>query len=123
MLKNFRDYHCGLIGYQIKKKARPPTPGLSTFIHQHVDDFSIKRRNATNTGPTDKKAPFIPTVNSKSALYSNPSLLKPVELKQSVPPGFKEGKKQLIINLKKKSVSLVYFVSSPVLRESLKGRT
>ncbi|XP_076906352.1 protein MICRORCHIDIA 6-like [Bidens hawaiensis] len=97
MTWEYWDYHCGLIGYQIKKKARPPTPGLSNFIHQHVDDFSIKRRNATNTGPTDKKAPFIPTVNSKSALYSNPSLLKPVELKQSVPPGFKEGS-----NLKRK---------------------
>ncbi|XP_076960530.1 protein MICRORCHIDIA 6-like [Bidens hawaiensis] len=97
MTWEYWDYHCGLIGYQIKKKARPPTPGLSTFIHQHVEDFSQKRRNATDAGPTNKKAPFIATVNSKSAFYSNPSLLKPVELKQSFPPGFKEGS-----NLKRK---------------------
>ncbi|KAI7754059.1 hypothetical protein M8C21_009574 [Ambrosia artemisiifolia] len=98
MTWEYWDYHCGLIGYQIKKKARPPsdTPGLANFIHQHVEDYSRKRRSAD--GPTKKApAPVIATVNSKTALYSSPSFLKPVELKQSFPPGFKEGS-----NLKRK---------------------
>ncbi|MFS7971744.1 putative morc, S5 domain 2 protein [Helianthus anomalus] len=97
MTWEYWDYHCGLIGYQIKKKPRPPsdTPGLSNFIHQHVEDYSRKRRN-NDVGST-KKTPGIAALNSKAALYSSPSFLKPVELKQSFPPGFKEGS-----NLKRK---------------------
>ncbi|MFS7971745.1 putative histidine kinase/HSP90-like ATPase superfamily, morc, S5 domain 2 [Helianthus anomalus] len=97
MTWEYWDYHCGLIGYQIKKKPRPPsdTPGLSNFIHQHVEDYSRKRRN-NDVGST-KKTPGIAALNSKAALYSSPTFLKPVELKQSFPPGFKEGS-----NLKRK---------------------
>ncbi|KAL8230604.1 hypothetical protein R6Q57_000382 [Mikania cordata] len=98
MTWEYWDYHCGLIGYQIKKKARPPSdsPGSSNFVHQHVEDFSIRRRVSSDGGPA-KRAPFIATVNSKTALYSNSPFVKPVELKQSFPPGFKQGS-----NLKRK---------------------
>ncbi|KAI3785785.1 hypothetical protein L1987_44910 [Smallanthus sonchifolius] len=98
MTWEYWDYHCGLIGYQIKKKARPPsdTPGSSNFIHQHVEDFSV-RRKASSGGDPSKRSPFIATVNSKAALYSSSPFVKPVELKHSFPPGFKEGS-----NLKRK---------------------
>lgn len=92
-MKIFRDYHCGLIGYQIKKKARPPsdTPGSANFVHQHLIDRSIQRKALSNTGANKKPPPFIATVNSKAALSSNSPFVKPVELIPKCPPGFKEG--------------------------------
>ncbi|KAL8248914.1 hypothetical protein R6Q59_005782 [Mikania micrantha] len=72
------------------------SPGSSNFINQHVEDFPIRRRGSYDVGPT-KRAPFIATVNSNAALYSSSPFVKPVELKQSFPPGFKQGS-----NLKRK---------------------
>ncbi|KAD6120042.1 hypothetical protein E3N88_11313 [Mikania micrantha] len=81
-----------------QEKPRPPSdsPGSSNFINQHVEDFPIRRRGSYDVGPT-KRAPFIATVNSNAALYSSSPFVKPVELKQSFPPGFKQGS-----NLKRK---------------------
>ncbi|XP_071733925.1 protein MICRORCHIDIA 6-like [Rutidosis leptorrhynchoides] len=92
MTWEYWDYHCGLIGYKIKKRARPPSdiPGSANFVHQHLVDRSIQRGPISNTGANKKPPPFIATVNSKAALSSN-SLFKPVELIPNCPPGFKEG--------------------------------
>ncbi|CAI9280396.1 unnamed protein product [Lactuca saligna] len=93
MTWEYWDYHCGLIGYQIKKKARPPseTPGSSNFVHQHVMDQCVprKRLSDSGTGPT-KKPPLIATVNNKAGYYSNSSFLKPVELIPNFPKGFEQ---------------------------------
>ncbi|KVI06309.1 protein MICRORCHIDIA 6-like isoform X1 [Cynara cardunculus var. scolymus] len=92
MTWEYWDYHCGLIGYQIKKKARPPSddPGSSNFVHQHVVDQSNFRKGTSDGGAT-KKASFVATVNSKAALYSSSSFVKPVELIPNIPRGFEEG--------------------------------
>lgn len=99
MTWEYWDYHCGLIGYMIKKKARPPslTPGSTNFVHQHVVDKCVPRKVISDTG-NNKKAPLIANVNSKGAFFSSSSFLKPVELIPNCPPGFKEGS-----NLKRKS--------------------
>ncbi|KAI3777615.1 hypothetical protein L1987_47415 [Smallanthus sonchifolius] len=91
MTWEYWDYHCQLIGYQTQKRPRPPsdTQGSSSFVHHHVDGQSDFRKGSD--GGLPKRAPFIATVNSKAAFYSSFSFLKPVELKQSFPPGFKEG--------------------------------
>ncbi|KAI3761372.1 hypothetical protein L1987_51786 [Smallanthus sonchifolius] len=93
MTGEYWDYHCALIGYQTQKRPRPRPPsytlGSSSFVHQHVEGQSVSRKGSDG-GPT-KRAPFIATVNSKAAFYSSSSCLQPVELKQSFPPGFKEG--------------------------------
>ncbi|KAL7603673.1 protein MICRORCHIDIA 6 isoform X1 [Lactuca sativa] len=93
MTWEYWDYHCGLIGYQIKKKARPPseTPGSSNFVHQHVIDQCVprKRLSESGAGPT-KKPPLIATVNNKAGYYSNSSFLKPVELIPNFPKGFEQ---------------------------------
>lgn len=92
MTWEYWDYHCGFIGYQIKKKARPPsqTPGSSNFVHQHVIDQCIPRKRLSDSGPT-KKPPIIATVNNKAGFYSTSSFLKPVELiPQSFPKGFEQ---------------------------------
>ncbi|KAL8217540.1 hypothetical protein R6Q57_020913 [Mikania cordata] len=96
MTWEYWDYHCMLIGYQTQKKARPTShsQGSSNFIHQRA----VEGQSILGKGSSDGTAPFIATANSKSALYSSSSFFKPVELKQSFPPGFKEGS-----NLKRKS--------------------
>ncbi|KAJ0436906.1 putative histidine kinase/HSP90-like ATPase superfamily, morc, S5 domain 2 [Helianthus annuus] len=105
MTLEYWDYHCELIGYQqgpqFRKKARAQSVAQdsSNSIHQHVEGQSgqpISRKGSSDGGPT-QRAPFIATVNSKAALYSSSSFYKPVELKQSFPPGYKEGS-----NLKRK---------------------
>ncbi|XP_076947656.1 protein MICRORCHIDIA 6-like [Bidens hawaiensis] len=103
MTLEYWQYHCGLIGYQqgyehyqqgyqAKKKARPPsvTPGSFNSVHQHVESQPSFRKGSSDGGPA-KQAPFIATVNSKAAFYSSSSIFKPVELKKSFLPGFKEG--------------------------------
>ncbi|KAL8256918.1 hypothetical protein R6Q59_028959 [Mikania micrantha] len=96
MTWEYWDYHCMLIGYQTQKKARPTShsQGSSNFIHQRA----VEGQSILGKGSSDGTAPSIATANSKSALYSSSSFFKPVELKQSFPPGFKEGS-----NLKRKS--------------------
>ncbi|KAK9054535.1 hypothetical protein SSX86_025613 [Deinandra increscens subsp. villosa] len=98
MTWEYWDYHCMLIGYQTVKKPRPASDnqGSSNFIDQHVEDQSIPRKHSSDGGPTDR-APYIATVNSKPALHSSSSCFEPVELKQTFPPGFKNGS-----NLKRK---------------------
>ncbi|XP_071707036.1 protein MICRORCHIDIA 6-like [Rutidosis leptorrhynchoides] len=93
MTWEYWDYHSGLIGYKSHKRARPAsdtTPGSANFFHQHVDR-SIQRQPISNTGANKKQPPFIATVNSKAALFSNSPFFKPVELIPNCPPGFKEG--------------------------------
>ncbi|KAJ9568275.1 hypothetical protein OSB04_004241 [Centaurea solstitialis] len=106
MTWEYWDYHCGLIGYQIKKKARPPSdaPGSTNFVHQHDVDRCVSRKNISAAGETTKEAPFVATVNSKAALYSSSSFLKPVEL---VPNNPLEALKKWVVvfegvNLKRK---------------------
>ncbi|XP_076928183.1 protein MICRORCHIDIA 6-like [Bidens hawaiensis] len=106
MTLEYWQHHCGRIGYQqgyewylANKKARPTsvTPGSSNCVHQHVESQPSFRKGSSDGGPA-KQAPVIATINSKAAFYSSSSIFKPVELKQSFPPGFKEGS-----NLKRKS--------------------
>nr|XP_043618065.1 protein MICRORCHIDIA 6-like [Erigeron canadensis] len=94
MTWEYWDYHCGLIGYQIKKKARPPS--ATSFVHQHLVDRCISRKGLSSSVP-NKKPPFIATLNSKAAFSSRSPPVKPVELISNFPPGFKEGS-----NLKRK---------------------
>ncbi|XP_071710366.1 protein MICRORCHIDIA 6-like [Rutidosis leptorrhynchoides] len=93
MTWEYWDYHCGLIGYQIKKKARPPSENAASanFVHQHLVDRCIPRKPISNSGPAKKPPPFIANVNNRAALSSNSPFVKPVELIPSCPPGFEKG--------------------------------
>ncbi|XP_076920857.1 protein MICRORCHIDIA 6-like [Bidens hawaiensis] len=91
MALEYWDYHCGLIGYQIHKKARPPSTamGASNFIYQP------KKKFFTN-GDTTIKPPMITTMDSRASFESKP--LSHMVQQPSCPPGFQPGS-----NLKRKS--------------------
>ncbi|XP_071686501.1 protein MICRORCHIDIA 6-like [Rutidosis leptorrhynchoides] len=96
MTWEYWDYHCGLLGYYIFKKPRPPSaaPGASNFIHQHGTEQPVPFRRNSNAGHTTRKPPMITVINSKAA-YESKSLPTPVEPNMS--RGFPEGS-----NLKRK---------------------
>ncbi|KAK1427655.1 hypothetical protein QVD17_16347 [Tagetes erecta] len=96
MTWEYWDYHCGLLGYHIFKKARPPssTPGASNFIYQHGTE-PVPIRKSSSGGETNRRPPMITTINSRTSFQSKslPNLVQP-----SAPPGFQQG-----ANLKRKS--------------------
>ncbi|KAI3807027.1 hypothetical protein L1987_22947 [Smallanthus sonchifolius] len=93
MTLEYWDYHCGLLGYHINKKATV-TPGASNFVHQHGTEQSIPMRKFSMGGETTRKQPMITTINSRASFQSKslPNLVQP-----SFPPGFHQGS-----NLKRK---------------------
>ncbi|KAI7725957.1 hypothetical protein M8C21_000920 [Ambrosia artemisiifolia] len=93
MTLEYWDYHCGLIGYQIHRKPRPPsaTPGATNFVHQHGPEQNVPSRKFTNSGERTKKPPMITTITSRASFQSN---LLPTLVQPSIPPGS---------NLKRKS--------------------
>ncbi|KAK9073531.1 hypothetical protein SSX86_007855 [Deinandra increscens subsp. villosa] len=100
MTWEYWDYHCGLLGYQIYKKPRPPStiPGASNFIYQHGTEQPVPMRKHYTRDETTRKPPMIATVNSRASFQSNslPNLVQP-----SFPPGFQQG--WIWSNLKRKS--------------------
>nr|XP_043636214.1 protein MICRORCHIDIA 6-like [Erigeron canadensis]XP_043636215.1 protein MICRORCHIDIA 6-like [Erigeron canadensis]XP_043636216.1 protein MICRORCHIDIA 6-like [Erigeron canadensis] len=96
MTWEYWDYHCGLLGYHIYKKPRPPSaPGASNFMYQHGTEQNVSSKK-TAAGGSTRKPPTITNINSKAAFESK-SLPKPVE--SIIPRGFQgEGS-----NLKRKS--------------------
>ncbi|KAL8225968.1 hypothetical protein R6Q57_018525 [Mikania cordata] len=89
MTWEYWDYHCGLLGYHIFKKARPPsTPGASIFIYQHGTEQPVPTRKFPPSGETTKKPPIISIINSRVSLQSK-SL--PNQVQPSFPPGFQQG--------------------------------
>ena len=62
--ENCRDVHCGLIGYQVPKKARPPLAS-STSTQPPVASRKLAIANRSNG------APIITVVNSRAALSAN----------------------------------------------------
>ncbi|KAI3763151.1 hypothetical protein L1987_53601 [Smallanthus sonchifolius] len=94
MTLEYWDYHCGLLGYHIHKKATV-TPGASNFVHQHGTKQPVPMTNFSMGGDTPKKTPMITTINSRASFQSKslPNLVQP-----SFPPGFQQGS-----NLKRKS--------------------
>ncbi|XP_071686500.1 protein MICRORCHIDIA 6-like isoform X2 [Rutidosis leptorrhynchoides] len=97
MTWEYWDYHCGLLGYHIIKKPRPPstTPGASNFIHQHgTEQPPVPFRRHANVGHIARKPPMITVKNSKAA-YESTSM--PTPLEPSFSRSFPEGS-----NLKRK---------------------
>ncbi|KAJ0950667.1 putative histidine kinase/HSP90-like ATPase, morc, S5 domain 2 [Helianthus annuus] len=120
MTLEYWDYHCGLIGYQIHRKPRPPsaTPGATNFVHQHGPEQPALSRIYKHTAGGDKTKipPMITTINSRASFQSN--LLPNIVQQPSFPPGFQQGS-----NLKRKLSELpMMFKSEARMEENRKLR-
>ncbi|KAI3737333.1 hypothetical protein L2E82_27331 [Cichorium intybus] len=82
MTIEYWDYHCGLIGYQVPKKARASKVAPSDFTQPPPHT----RKNAAIG--CSKSPPVITTVNSRAALNAKSPIIEPVQL---VPQGPREG--------------------------------
>ncbi|KAJ9559638.1 hypothetical protein OSB04_004798 [Centaurea solstitialis] len=89
------DHHCGLIGYQFKRKDRPSATSFPNFVHHHGKEPPALSRKSPAGGFTSN-TPKITTITSRAEFFSNPST-KPIE------PSFPTGVQEEAANLKRKS--------------------